>query len=166
MNFINFYKTPNGFDDITLISDGEFLTGLYFKNSKDAKKHNIEPTKQDLPIFCETKKWLDKYFEGKNPNFIPKYKFINATPFRNEVYSILETIPYGKTITYGEIADTIAKNKGIKKMSAQAVGGAVGANPICLIVPCHRVIGKNGKLVGYGGGLNNKESLLKLEKIL
>lgn len=166
MNFKNFYKTPNGFDDIILISDGEFLTGLYFENSKDAKKHNAELIEQDLPIFFETKKWLDEYFKGKVPNFTPKYKFINATPFRSEVYAILETIPYGKTITYGEIASIIAKNKGIKKMSAQAVGGAVGSNPICLIVPCHRVIGKNGKLVGYGGGLNNKESLLKLEKIL
>lgn len=166
MYFKNFYKTPNGFDDIILISDGDFLTGLYFENSKDAKKHNIELIEQDLPIFCETHKWLDEYFEGKNPNFVPKYKFNNATPFKGEVYAILKTIPYGKTITYGEIASIIAKNKGIKKMSAQAVGGAVGSNPICLIVPCHRVIGKNGKLVGYGGGLNNKENLLKLEKIL
>lgn len=166
MNYKYFYKTPNGFDDIILISDGEFLTGLYFENSKEIKNLNFVLEKTDLPIFCKTKKWLDEYFIGKKPNLTPKYKITNATPFRNEVYDILETIPYGKTITYGEIANIVAKNKRIKKISAQAVGGAVGSNPICLIVPCHRVIGKNGKLIGYSGGLNNKENLLKLEKIL
>lgn len=119
---------------------------------------------KNLEIFRETSKWLDCYFNGKIPDFAPKYKIENLTPFRKEVIDIMNTIEYGKTLTYNDIAKIIAEKKGMKKMSAQAVGGAVGWNPICIIIPCHRVIGSNGNLTGYGGGINNKVALLALEK--
>lgn len=117
-----------------------------------------------MSIFKETSAWLDLYFKGKIPNFTPKYKIDNLTPFRQEVIDIMKNIPYGKTITYNDIAKSIAQKRNISKMSSQAVGGAVGWNPICITIPCHRVVGTNGNLTGYGGGLNNKIELLKIEK--
>ena len=117
-----------------------------------------------MPVFDKTSKWLDIYFSGQEPDFTPEYKIENLTPFRKQVIDIMNKIPYGKTITYNDIAKEIAKSKGIEKMSAQAVGGAVGWNPICIIIPCHRVVGTNGSLVGYGGGINNKIKLLEIEK--
>ena len=160
------YKTPDGLDDLYMSSDGEYLTGLWFAGSKDASKHSIQGEEKELPIFQETLSWLDIYFSGKEPDFIPKYKIQGLTAFRQEVLDILTTIPYGKTLTYGEIAEKIARNRGMKRMSSQAVGQAVGWNPICIIIPCHRVMGANGKLTGYGGGIRNKEALLNLEKIV
>lgn len=157
------YNTPEGFTNIYMNSDGEYLTGLWFEGSRDSSKHTLECEEKELPIFKETSKWLDIYFSGKNPNFTPKYKINNLTPFRKEVIDIMNTIPYGKTITYNDISKIIATNRGINKMSSQAVGGAVGWNPICIIIPCHRVVGANGSLTGYGGGIKNKVSLLKLE---
>ena len=157
------YNTPEGFTNIYMNSDGEYLTGLWFEGSRDSSKHTLECEEKELPIFKETSKWLDIYFSGKNPNFTPKYKINNLTPFRKEVIDIMNTIPYGKTITYNDISKIIATNRGINKMSSQAVGGAVGWNPICIIIPCHRVVGANGSLTGYGGGIQNKVSLLKLE---
>ena len=159
--YIKTYKAP--FATIYMRSDGKYLTGLWFENSKDAKKHQFEFIEKDLPIFDKTTKWLDIYFSGKNPDFIPEYKIENLTPFRKQVIEIMNRIPYGKTITYNDIAKEIAKTRNIKKMSAQAVGGAVGWNPICIIIPCHRVIGTDGSLTGYGGGLENKVKLLELE---
>lgn len=158
------YKTPNNFDDILMNSDGEYLTGLWFENSKDTLKHKTDCEEKYLPIFQETSKWLDIYFSGNNPNFIPKYKINNLTPFRQEVIEIMNTIPFGSTITYNDISKIIAKKRGIKRMSSQAVGGAVGWNPICIIIPCHRVVGTNGSLTGYGGGIKNKVALLTHEK--
>lgn len=159
----SFYKTPSC--NIILVSDGEVLLGLYFENSNDTNKFNYEcELKNNLPIFDTTRKWLDIYFSGKDPDFTPVYEIRNMTPFRSRVLDIVKTIPYGKTMTYKQIADIIAQESGIAKMSAQAVGGAVGSNPICLIVPCHRVVGKDNKLVGYGGGIENKIMLLKHEK--
>jgi len=122
-----------------------------------------EAIEEKSPIFEETCKWLDTYFSGKEPDFTPKYKVNNLTDFRKEVIEIMNTIPFGETITYNDIAKIIAKRHGIKRMSAQAVGGAVGWNPICIIIPCHRVIGANRALTGYGGGIKNKLSLLKNE---
>ena len=149
------YITPDKFDDIILLSDGEYLTGLLF--TSEAPKDNYEI--KELSIFLETKKYLDIYFSGKIPDFTPKYKIDNLTPFQKEVLSITKTIPFGKVLTYKNIADEIAHNrKG--KMSSQAVGGALHVNPICIIIPCHRVIGTNNKLIGYGGGINNKKELL------
>lgn len=160
------YSTPDGLDDLYMSSDGEYLTGLWFAGSKDASKHSIQGEEKELPIFQETLSWLDIYFSGKEPDFIPKYKIQGLTIFRQEVLDIMNTISYGKTLTYGKIAERIAGNRGMKRMSSQAVGQAVGWNPICIIIPCHRVMGANGKLTGYGGGIRNKEALLKLEKIV
>lgn len=156
------YKTSSDLDDILMYSDGKYLTALLFENSKDASKHNEKSLLKNLPIFVETSKWLDTYFKGIIPDFIPKYK-LSLTPFQKEVADIMNLISFGETLSYNDIAKIIAKNRGIVKMSAQAVGHAVGSNPICIIIPCHRVIGANGSLVGYGGGLNNKIALLRHE---
>ena len=157
------YTPPKEFSKILLHSDGEYLTGLHFESSKDSAKYAQNSETKELPIFTETSLWLDIYFKGKEPDFTPKYKIKELTSFRKEVIDIMLQIPFGGTITYGDIAKKLAHRKGLAKMSAQAVGGAVGWNPICLIIPCHRVIGTKGKLTGYGGGLRNKQSLLELE---
>ncbi|WP_296667656.1 MULTISPECIES: methylated-DNA--[protein]-cysteine S-methyltransferase [unclassified Treponema] len=167
------YGSPLG--EILIESDGDFLTGLFFKDSPDSKKHKIFESDYDqnvknardsgISAVAEACRWLDIYFSGRSPDFAPKFKIENLTPFRKLVVDEMMKIPFGKTLTYGEIAKKIAAEKGIKKMSAQAVGGAVGWNPICIIVPCHRVVGSNGSLTGYGGGIKNKIALLKIEGI-
>lgn len=158
------YETPIGYSNILMSSDSEYLTGLWFEDSSDSTKHTGAYKEMKLPIFTQTIKWLDIYFSGNKPYFVPKYKLNNLTPFRKAVIDVMCNIDYGKTITYNDIALEIAAKKGIKKMSAQAVGGAVGWNPICIIIPCHRVIGSDGRLVGYGGGINNKKLLLEHEE--
>ena len=162
MMYIYHYSSPLG--GITLSSNGTELTGLWFDGQKyfgdTLEKEYLE---QDLPIFEETIRWLDIYFSGKSPDFTPSLS-MKTTAFRKAVWEIMLTIPYGKTITYGEIANQIAKQRGLPKMSAQAVGGAVGHNSISLIIPCHRVVGTNGSLTGYAGGIDKKVKLLTLEK--
>lgn len=158
------YKTPEELDDMIMNSDGKYLTGLCFEGSMDEQKHILDCEEKDLPIFRETAKWLDIYFSGKEPNFTPKFKIETITPFRKEVQDIMLKIPYGKTITYNDISKEIAKKRGLKRMSAQAVGQAIGWNPICIIIPCHRVVGTNGSLTGYGGGIKNKVALLTYEQ--
>ena len=116
-----------------------------------------------LPVFEATCRWLGIYFSGKEPDFTPPLS-LRTTRFRKRVWQILLSIPYGKTMTYGEIAVLLAREMSLKKMSAQAVGGAVGHNAISLIIPCHRVVGTNGQLTGYAGGLDKKQRLLDLEK--
>lgn len=160
MTFTATYTTPAAFDNLLLTSDGEVLTGLHFVKSGSQTVKDA-----DLPVFQDVCRWLDIYFSGCEPDFMPEFRIDNATPFCKDVLEIVQQIPFGKTLTYGDIAAQIAKNRGIAKMSAQAVGGAVGWNPICIIVPCHRVLGANGSLTGYGGGLQNKIELLKLERI-
>lgn len=164
-NYKWIYQTPIGLDNIVMTSDGEYLTGLWFKNSRDQSKHQVNIPVKMIPIFMETSKWLDIYFSGKEPSFVPKYKINNSTPFRSRVTDIMKNIPYGKITTYNDIAKIIAKERNISKMSAQAVGNAVGANPICIIIPCHRVMGANNNLTGYGGGISNKIKLLEIEGI-
>ncbi len=159
MNYIHYYQSPLG--EIILTSDGKSLTGLSYDFPKMLLPYFIE---KPLPIFTETDRWLDIYFSGKNPDFTPKLH-LKVTGFRKMVWDILLTIPFGQTITYGEIASRIAKQRGIPRMSAQAVGGAVGHNPIALIIPCHRVVGANGSLTGYAGGIDKKEQLLRLEQV-
>ena len=162
--FINHYNSPLG--EITLAGSGEFLTGLWFDGQKYFPQNLIsESVFAALPIFTQTKQWLDIYFSGKSPDFTPPI-YQQTTPFRKEVYELLLSIPYGHTVTYGEIAKILSNKRGGKKVSARAVGGAVGHNGISLIVPCHRVVGANGSLTGYAGGLDKKTALLKLEKIL
>ena len=164
MTYITNYQSKLG--NILLASDGTNLIGLWFKNQKYyLNKINDELIKNNnLEIFHQTKKWLDKYFQGikVSPNEL-KLK-PNGSPFQQEVWKILCTIPYGKTTTYKDIAQEIAQKHGKPSMSAQAVGGAVGHNPISIIIPCHRVIGSNGSLTGYAGGIDKKLALLKLEK--
>lgn len=156
------YNSPLG--GITMASEEEVLIGLWFDGQKYfADSITEEYTEKSLPIFDETAKWLDIYFSGKEPDFTPPL-MMKTTPFRKAVWEVMLTIPYGKTMTYGEIANKIVEKKGIAKMSAQAVGGAVGHNSISLIIPCHRVVGTNGSLTGYAGGIDKKVQLLKLEK--
>lgn len=162
MNYIHYYHSPLG--GITLASDGEALTGLWFDGQKYYGATLLKDcVEKKLPIFEQVEKWLDIYFGGREPDFTPALK-MQTTDFRKAVWEIMLTIPYGETMTYGEIAEKLALKKGIDKMSAQAVGGAVGHNPISLIIPCHRVVGANGSLTGYAGGMDKKEKLLALEK--
>ena len=160
------YPTPEGFDDLLMCTDGEALTCLWFDTSRNENKpssgivETFPETSQSptlFPVIRDTCRWLDIYFSGRQPDFTPAYHMQNLTSFRKAVLDVVFEIPFGQTMTYGEIA------KRLKVNSAQAVGGAVGWNPICLIVPCHRVMGTNGKLTGYGGGLHNKIALLKHE---
>ena len=120
------------------------------------------PVGNILFVMAEAIRWLDIYFSGATPDFTPSLHF-SGTPFQMEVWNILQTIPYGETMTYGEIASILAKQQGFLSMSAQAVGNAVGRNPVSIIVPCHRVIGANGNLTGYAGGIDKKRALLTLE---
>ena len=148
---------------ITLASDGESLCGLW--NGEHGYMYKNLEKRDDLPIFSSTKKWLDKYFAGKKPSVKELPLAPVGSEFRKAVWKILCDIPYGETVTYGDIAKTVAKKKSIAKMSAQAVGGAVGHNPISIIIPCHRVVGTNGSLTGYGGGLPIKIKLLEHEGV-
>lgn len=163
MEYIHYYDSPLG--RIALTGEDEALTGLYLEGQKYSKEASSERREEKmLPVFREADKWLDIYFSGKEPDFTPPLS-MKTTPFRKAVWEIMLTIPFGQTMTYGEIAEKIAKQKGIVKMSAQAVGGAVGHNSISLMIPCHRVVGTGGSLTGYGGGIDKKVWLLKLEKV-
>ena len=157
------YISPIG--DIVLAADNQGLTCLQFdeKGLETAKEHTENSQGYETEFLDEAKVWLDTYFAGREPGFTPKIHLIGSD-FRIEVWNRLLEIPYGKTVSYGEIAKELAGKRGIEKMSAQAVGGAVGHNEISIIVPCHRVIGSDGKLTGYGGGLDKKIYLLELEQ--
>ncbi len=160
MQYLNKYESPLG--QMIMTADDVGLCGLWFANPKYVALYGSLQEK-DLPIFADTKRWLDEYFAGREPDFtLPRH--LIGTGFQVRVWEILCGIPYGKTMTYGEIAKILAKESGIEKMSAQAVGGAVGSNNISIIVPCHRVVGANGNLTGYAAGLDKKIALLKLEK--
>lgn len=153
------YNSPLG--KMLFVSDGETICGVWFYNQKFFKSTIDESVrKDDLEVFVQLKSWFDDYFRGLNPQINFKLK-PDGSEFRKKVWKILCEIPYGQTLTYGQIASKISKT-----MSAQAVGGAVGHNPISILIPCHRVLGANGKLTGYAGGLDKKIELLKLEKIL
>lgn len=141
-------------------SDGEFLTELGFAEINDGE------TTDPLDLFCEVSKFLDGYFDGKSPDPRAIPVKLQGSGFRVSVWEKLKKIPFGKTTTYGEIAKEIADERGIERMSAQAVGQAVGANPVAIVIPCHRVIGAGGKLTGYAGGLDKKTALLKHEGLL
>ena len=161
MDYTQKYASPLG--PITLASDGEALTGLWFQGQKyDRSTLSDENEQRDLPVFRETARWLDRYFAGDAPDFTPPLK-LRGSPFRQAVWEILLTIPRGSVTTYGEIAAHIAAQRGLEHMSAQAVGGAVGHNPVSIIVPCHRVVGADGSLTGYAGGIERKAWLLALE---
>ena len=161
MEYINHYHSPLG--EILLAADDIGLTGLWFEGQKYFARHlDEEHTEKEMACFDAAKEWLDTYFSGRKPDVvIPLH--LKGTDFQQKVWSILCNIPYGKTITYKKIAKQLAEQEGKKSMSAQAVGGAVGRNPISIIVPCHRVIGTDGSLTGYVGGIDKKTKLLELE---
>lgn len=157
---------PSHLGNIRLFSDGQALTGLYteFWCQQKNKEFGALKNGDELDVIKQTKRWLEIYFAGKEPDFVPPLAPAGSV-FRKEVWNILRSIPYGEVMTYGEIAKLMALRLNKEKMSAQAVGGAVGANPIGIIIPCHRVIGANGNLTGYAGGLVAKRALLELEGI-
>ena len=165
MYYTTTYESPLG--TLTLACTKDALVGLWTEEQKyhggtiDAPMEE----KADIPIFDKTKKWLDKYFAGKAPAISELPLAPIGSEFRQNVWEILCEIPYGKVITYGDIAKQIAKKMGKTTMSSQAVGGAVGHNPISIIIPCHRVIGGSGSLTGYAGGIQTKIQLLEIEKV-
>lgn len=161
MQYTATYRSPLG--GILMAADEIGLTGLWFEGQKYfALNLDKEHEERALPIFDQAEKWLDIYFSGKEPDIKLPLHF-TGTEFQNEVWEILCAIPYGKTVSYGEIAGRIAAKRGVPHMSAQAAGGAVGHNEISIIVPCHRVVGAGGSLTGYAGGIDKKVELLKLE---
>lgn len=162
MKYVNYYQSPLG--NILLAADETGLTGLWFEGQKHyAKGLNADFKEKNISVFEETKHWLDIYFSGNEPDFTPPLHLV-GTNFQEDVWEILLKIPYGCTTTYSGIAKKVAGKREQKNMSAQAVGGAVGRNPISIIVPCHRVIASNGSLTGYAGGIDKKLYLLEIEK--
>ena len=157
MTYTTYYSSPLG--KMILVSNGAALTELDFAEGVPAA--SAVRTQKDLPVFEEVSRWLDLYFSGRDPGTLPPLA-PHGTAFQQAVWNILRGIPYGTTTTYGRIAARIAAVRG-GRMSAQAVGGAVGRNPISILIPCHRVIGADGNLTGYAGGLDKKEYLLELE---
>ena len=164
MLYTHRYASPLG--KILLAADDVGLTGLWFVENQRHMGEGLSPNarEQPSPFFDAATRWLDRYFSGENPGFTPPIHLIGPA-FRNRVGELLLHIPYGPTTTYGAIARQIALERGIDHMSSRAVGGAVGHNPISLIVPCHRVLGSDGRLTGYGGGLERKAALLRLEGV-
>jgi len=163
------YAYPSPLGQMLMTCSGEGLTSLTFSGQKYAEENPAETVPVNgtsLPdIIAQTVRWLDIYFAGNVPDFTPPLS-LSGTPFSKKVWDILLTIPYGQTVTYGQIAARIAKEEGRARMSAQAVGGAVGHNPVAIIVPCHRVLGAGGALTGYAGGLDKKTVLLKTEGVI
>ena len=156
------YESPLG--GVLLAADEIGLTGLWFDGQKSfARGLPADRVERETPALLEAKRWLDIYFSGKEPDFTPPLHPIGSA-FRQSVWEILLQIPYGKTTTYGEIARQLSEKMGLSRMSAQAVGGAVGHNKIAIIIPCHRVVGANGSLTGYAGGIEKKGKLLELEQ--
>lgn len=152
---------------LTLASDGEYLIGLWIdgqKYDRDILKGK-EIAEEMIPVLEKTGDWLERYFAGERPEISELPLGMTGSSFRKEVWNILCQIPYGQVITYGEIARKMAVRLGRKSMSAQAVGGAVGHNPISIIIPCHRVVGTGGSLTGYAGGLDKKIMLLEHEGV-
>lgn len=163
MAYIQHYASPLG--GIMLAANDIGLTGLWFDGQKYfADTLPAEHIERETPILTDAKRWLDVYFTGNEPDFTPPLHIVGSA-FRQKVWKLLLQIPYGQTVTYGELARQLAEKQGAEHMSAQAVGGAVGHNPISLIIPCHRVVGTSGSLTGYAGGIDRKTKLLELEHI-
>ncbi len=161
MQYTFIYQSPLG--KILLAADDQGLTGLWFEGQKYfAQNLDQNHMEKETPVLFQTRQWLDLYFSGKNPDFLPPLHMI-GTDFQKAVWKILLSVPYGEVTTYGKIAQKIAADRGIGHMSAQAVGSAVGHNHISIIIPCHRVVGTDGSLTGYAGGIEKKRMLLKLE---
>ena len=165
MLYKTLYNSPLGV--LTIAGDGKNITGVWLEGQKYFCATVNEPLieKDDLPVFIKTKNWLDRYFQGEKPLIKELPLAPQGNDFRQAVWRILCEIPYGETLTYGEIAKKIAAQMNRESMSAQAIGGAVGHNPISIIIPCHRVVGSNGSLTGYAGGIDKKIKLLQLDGI-
>lgn len=162
MDYVWTYDSPLGV--LTLASDGTALTGLWFAGQLHfASTLDPDHRLSRRPEFDPAMRWLDVYFSGREPDFTPPLH-LRGSAFRQAVWAQLLQIPYGATRTYGAIAGCLAREAGRSRLSAQAVGGAVGHNPVSLIVPCHRVVGRGGAMVGYAGGIWRKEWLLALEQ--
>ena len=157
------YSSPLG--SILLAADEIGLTGLWFEGEKYlAAQLPQDHIQQETPILKDVTHWLDIYFTGIAPDFMPPLH-PTGSPFQQSVWELLLRIPYGQTTTYGALAQQLAQQRGLARMSAQAVGGAVGHNRISIIIPCHRVVGTNGSLTGYAGGIDKKRKLLELEHV-
>lgn len=162
MTYIRHYSSPLG--GILLAADDVGLTGLWFDGQKYyADNLPAEHIERETPVLAEAGHWLDIYFSGNNPDFLPPLHPVGSA-FGKAVWKLLLQIPYGQTTTYGELARQLAKEQGAAHVSAQDVGGAVGHNAISVIIPCHRVVGANGSLTGYAGGIDKKVKLLGLER--
>lgn len=162
MTYIQHYASPLG--GILLAANDIGLTGLWFDGQKYfADNLPAEHIERETPILTDAKRWLDVYFTGNEPGFKPPLHIVGSA-FRQKVWKLLLQIPYGQTVTYGELARQLAEKQGLARMSAQAVGGAVGHNEISVIIPCHRVVGTSGSLTGYAGGIDKKIMLLELEQ--
>ena len=162
MTYTLHYNSPLG--GILLAADEAGLTGLWFEGQKYfARTLDAAHQEQETPALSEAKRWLDIYFSGREPGFTPPLHPVGS-PFQQEVWALLLQIPYGQTTTYGTLAKQLAAKRGLPRMSAQAVGGAVGHNEVSIIIPCHRVVGTSGSLTGYAGGIDKKVKLLTLEK--
>lgn len=159
------YDSPAG--KLTIASDGTSIIGLWFEGQKYFAR-TLSPdaaaAASPAPVLVQAKEWLDRYFKGERPSFSLPLR-PRGTDFQKAVWDVLLSIPYGEVITYGDIAKAIAAKTGRETMSAQAVGGAVGHNPISILIPCHRVVGANGSLTGYAGGIDKKIKLLTLEGV-
>ena len=162
MDYLHHRTSPLG--TITMASDGEALIGLWFVGQKHfGETLGANRCEDSCAFFSQVNVWLDCYFQGQIPHYTPPLH-LRTTAFRQEVFQLLLTISYGQTISYGEIANIIAKRRGMNHMSARAIGSAVAHNPISLIIPCHRVVAGNGDLRGYAGGIEKKQWLLALER--
>ncbi|MBR6951432.1 MAG: methylated-DNA--[Oscillospiraceae bacterium] len=162
MEYVHRYASPLG--GVTLASDGTALTGLWFDGQKYFAS-TLDPLHEEknLPVFDAAVDWLNAYFSGSNPGPVPPLAPA-GTPFQRAVWEILLSIPYGQTVTYGAVANVLSGQGGRRGAAARAVGSAVGRNPISLFIPCHRVVGADGGLTGYAGGLERKRALLRLEQ--
>ncbi len=164
MKYFCYYESLIG--RLTMVSDGDKLIALKGDSHRFYDRFcDGEIMNDSLDVFVQTRMWLDKYFNGEKPNINDISIYLSGSDFRIEVWKMLCEIPYGSVVTYKEIAMKIALKKGLKGIPSQAVGNAVGHNPISIIIPCHRVVGTNGSLTGYGGGINNKIKLLQLEDV-
>ena len=163
MIYTQHYESPLG--GILLAADDTGLTGLWFEGQKYfARTLDAVHQKQETAVLSEARRWLDVYFGGQEPDFTPPLHPMGSS-FRQAVWELLLQIPYGQTTTYGALAKQLAEKQGRLRMSAQAVGGAVGHNRIAILIPCHRVVGTNGSLTGYAGGIDKKETLLRMEHV-
>lgn len=165
MQYTAQYPSPLGPVLLAADAGGTALTGLWFVGQKHFARH-LDPEREAraLPLFEDVRRWLDVYFSGRDPGFMPPL-CPAGTPFEREVWALLCAIPYGQTTSYGRLAAQLAARRGLARLSAQAVGGAVGRNGISILIPCHRVLGADGSLTGYAGGLERKQYLLTLEGI-